>query len=143
MVKEKFISPSLEDYLKAIFKLQTTNQMVRVTDLAEELHVAKPSVNRAVQKLVKQNLLLHRYYGPLELTESGKKQAVILNERHQLLRYFFHKILEVDRLTAERDACALEHYISMATMDKLINYLTGLPESSDGNLRSRNQDDKA
>jgi DtxR family Mn-dependent transcriptional regulator len=130
LVEQNKISPSLEDYLKTIFRLQVTNQPVRITDVAREMQVTKASVNRAVGKLVDQNLLSHQYYGALELTDSGRRVAIAIDERHQLLQYFFSEILGVERLVAERDACAIEHHISTATMAKLIGFLASLTTPS-------------
>jgi DtxR family Mn-dependent transcriptional regulator len=124
LMEQNKISPSLEDYLEAIFRLQATNQPVRITDVAKEMQVAKASVNRAVSKLVHKKLLVHQYYGTLELTDSGKRRARVIDERHQFLKCFFAEILGVEPQTAERDACAIEHYISAVTMEKLIVFLT-------------------
>jgi DtxR family Mn-dependent transcriptional regulator len=126
-MEQIYISPSLEDYLEAIFRLQTTHQSVRITDVARKMQVAKASVNRAVSKLAHKKLLVHQYYGSLELTDSGRRLARVIDERHQLLKCFFAEILGVEQQTAERDACAIEHYISAATMEKLVSFLALLP----------------
>jgi DtxR family Mn-dependent transcriptional regulator len=124
------ISPSLEDYLEVIFRLQATDQLVRITDVAREMQVAKASVNRAVGKLVQKKMLIHQYYGTLELTEFGRRRASVIDERHQLLKCFFSEILGVEQQVAECDACAIEHYISTVTMEKLIKFLALLPVGS-------------
>jgi Mn-dependent DtxR family transcriptional regulator len=43
---------------------------------------------------------------------------------------FFSEIHGVERLISERDACAIEHYISRATMAKLIGFLASLTTPS-------------
>jgi DtxR family Mn-dependent transcriptional regulator len=123
-VKNNDISPSLEDYLEAILNLKEANYIIRVTDLANKLQVAKASVNRAVKLLVDKDLLMHEHYGPIELTEHGRERALKIKARHQFLRNFFNEILGVELNTAERDACSIEHYISAATMEKLIAFVT-------------------
>lgn len=125
------ISPSLEDYLEEILDLKAENGTIRVTDLAEKLQVAKSSVNQAVAKLVDLKLLVHERYGPLELTELGEAKARKVRERHEILKRFFSDILRVDPKTAEKDACSIEHYISPVTMEKLVDYLTGLIQSGE------------
>ena len=42
----KRMSPSLEDYLEAVFKLTNDDTGVRTTDIAAELGVSKASVNK-------------------------------------------------------------------------------------------------
>lgn len=123
------ISPSLEDYLEAILHLKEENTIIRVTDLAKKLQVAKSSVNQAVTKLTEKKLLTHERYGPLELTDLGAMQARKINERHQLLKYFFNAILRVDEQIAEKDACNIEHYISAITLEKLVDFLASLTGS--------------
>lgn len=123
------ISPALEDYLRVILELQEADEPIRVTDLAQKLGVAKSSVNQAVARLVDMDLLVHERYGPLELTECGVAKAEEIRERHQNLRQFFSDILAVDPGIAEQDACNIEHYISPATMAKLVDYLNGLLNS--------------
>ena len=39
--------------------------------------------------------------------------------RHKALILYFEKIVGVDRGTAEKDACAVEHVLSEASMDKI------------------------
>jgi DtxR family Mn-dependent transcriptional regulator len=117
------ISPSLEDYLEAILHLKTENNLIRVTDLAERLHVAKSSVNQAVNKLREKKLVTHERYAPLELTDLGIKRAQEVDERHQLLKCFFNKVLGVEEQVAEKDACNIEHYISAITVEKLVAFL--------------------
>lgn len=123
-MRSRTLSPSLEDYLKAILYLKNENGMIRVTDLAKKLHVAKASVNQAVTRLTSQKMLIHERYGPLELTVLGLKQAEKIYERHRFLKCFFTEVLGVDPQIAERDACMIEHYISPATLKKLNNFLT-------------------
>ncbi len=123
------ISPALEDYLRVILELQEADEPIRVTDLAQKLGVAKSSVNQAVARLADMELLVHERYGPLELTECGVAKAEEIRERHQNLRQFFSDILAVDPGIAEQDACNIEHYISPATMAKLVDYLNGLLNS--------------
>ncbi len=115
--------------MEVILDLSQENESIRVTDLAEKLGVAKSSVNQAVSKLVDLNLLSHERYGPMQLTEQGKVQARKIQRRHEVLKHFFSEILGVDHQTAEQDACSVEHYISPITMDKLVDYLSGLIQS--------------
>jgi DtxR family Mn-dependent transcriptional regulator len=129
-VRKAEITPSLEDYLEAIFHLKNENEQIRVTDLAQKLQVAKPSVNQAVAKLTAKKLLVHERYGPLELTGAGLEKAATIIRRHRTLQCFFQDVLGVDQQTAERDACAIEHYISAETAEKLITFLAAGAEVS-------------
>lgn len=123
------ISPSLEDYLEAILQLKEENDIIRVTDLAKKLQVAKSSVNQAVTRLTEKKLLTHERYGPLQLTALGASRAQQIKERHQLLKCFFNEILGVNLQISEKDACSIEHYISPVTLEKLVDFLSSVTNS--------------
>ncbi|MFU0800117.1 MAG: metal-dependent transcriptional regulator [Xylanivirga thermophila] len=117
------ISPSLQDYLETILNLSNEYETVRVTDLAQEMNVAKSSVHQAVTQLKKTGLVEQEPYGPLILTKEGENIATKVLEKHHLLVKFFTEVLDVDYDTAQKDACLIEHSISPVTVEKLINFL--------------------
>lgn len=116
------ITPSLQDYLEAILNLSEDCNKVRITDIAMELDVAKSSVHQAVTQLEKAGLVVHERYGPLELTTKGRKEAVKVRNKHEILVKFLTKVLGVDRETADDEACLMEHVISQATIEKLTEF---------------------
>ncbi|MFV0439935.1 MAG: metal-dependent transcriptional regulator [Lachnospirales bacterium] len=117
------VSASLEDYLEVILDLSTESPKVRVTDLANKLNVSKPSVNKAVSILKEQGFIEHEKYGTLQLTDSGKKIAEDVRERHDILKYFLVEVLKVEEDVAEDEACKMEHGLSQETIRKLKNFL--------------------
>ncbi len=124
-MKENYenITSSLQDYLEIILALSESSGQIRVTDIASALNVAKPSVAAAVSQLQKLEMVKHKKYGPIELTELGKKAAVEVRWKHRKIKQFLVEILEVDPETAEKDACLVEHVISPETMMKMAKYL--------------------
>ena len=50
------LTPSMENYLKAIFTLRQAHERVRCSDIAERMKVTLPSVSRAVKELEKMGL---------------------------------------------------------------------------------------
>ncbi|RPF42574.1 DtxR family iron (metal) dependent repressor [Thermodesulfitimonas autotrophica] len=123
MKKEGGFSPALEDYLEAILELADTNKVVRVTDIAARLGIAKPSVAQALGHLKRLGLVTQERYGPVWLTEEGRAQAAEVRRRHRALFYFLTAVLGVPASVAERDACRMEHVISSQTMDRLLAFL--------------------
>jgi DtxR family Mn-dependent transcriptional regulator len=119
------VTPSLQDYLEAILNISklSENQKVRVTDIADELDVAKSSVHQAVSQLKKAGLVAHEKYGPLVLTNKGVNVATKVKEKHDILVRFFEDVLGVSSEISDRDACLIEHSISPVTMDKLIEFM--------------------
>jgi len=116
------VSPSLEDYLETILNISLQDEKVRITDLAEALDVAKSSVHQAVSQLKKAGLVTQERYGPVGLTDSGQKEATKVKKKHEILVRFFEDVLGVDKETAQRDACLIEHSISPVTIDKLMKF---------------------
>lgn len=118
------ISNSLEDYLESILIISEKNSnSVRITDLAEFMGIAKPSATEAVKSLVEVGFLSHKKYGPVELTKEGKKRAVEVRRRHQLLKKFLVDVLGVPKEIAEEDACLMEHAVSADTINRLLVFL--------------------
>ncbi|HHT62682.1 MAG: metal-dependent transcriptional regulator [Bacillota bacterium] len=117
------ISNSLEDYLEAILIISEKNDTVRITDLAENMGIAKSSATEAVKSLVDLGFLKHEKYGPVELTDRGKKRAKEIRRRHRLIKSFLTEVLGVPLETAERDACLMEHAVSADTINRLLLFL--------------------
>ncbi len=120
------MTASLEDYLETIYVLQSRAAEVRLTDIAAELSVSKPSVSRAVITLRDHGYVEHALYGRITLTAEGKKLAQAVLQRHITLKGFLMDTLSIPESIAEQDACRMEHVISGETMDRLTEFLQRL-----------------
>ncbi|HHY35168.1 MAG TPA: metal-dependent transcriptional regulator [Firmicutes bacterium] len=121
----------MEDYLEAILSLMASGQRsVRVTDIAEKLSIAKPSVTQALGVLKEMGLVEQERYGRVYLTADGMKAAASVSQRHRVLREFLVQVLGVDPSTADKDACQMEHAVSSTTMERLVNWLRNWLENS-------------
>lgn len=119
MVVQKNMTASLEDYLEAIYFLNGEKGEVRVTDLAAQMGISKPSVNRAINTLKCQGYVLHEHYKSLSLTKEGLALAKDVAKRHEILKRFLVQVLSVEETTAEQEACSIEHILSMDTIKKI------------------------
>jgi DtxR family Mn-dependent transcriptional regulator len=117
------ISPALEDYLETILNLYEKNNIVRITDIAEKLNIAKASATQAVKALINFKLLKHDKYGPIELTKEGREYAERIRQRHRILKKFLIEVLNIKPEIAEKDACLMEHVVSCTTMEGLVRFL--------------------
>jgi len=124
--EEPKLTRSLEDYLEAVYILQREKGEARMKDLAARLNVRASSANEAIEKLAERNLVKHERYGSIVLTKEGEDLAKRIYNRHLVLLKFLHEVLGVDRETAERDSCALEHSISEETLKKLLSFIESL-----------------
>jgi Mn-dependent DtxR family transcriptional regulator len=113
------LSSSLEDYLKEIYMLHQDSEEVRVTDIAKDLGISKPSVNRAMNTLKEMNLLEHEHYGTITLTQDGMAKAKNIFDTYKVLYKFLTEVLGVDEATASEEADLMEHTIGKSTRKKI------------------------
>ena len=121
-MKRSKLTQSLEDYLEVIHVLLQTNKIARIRDIAAALTVKIPSVARAVAELKKLGLVSQEPYSGVELTEEGKRVAVVILNRHLLLRQFLIH-LGVSDDNANTDACNMEHILSAETLAKIEEFM--------------------
>ena len=102
------VRESGEMYLEAILVLAKKSGYVRSIDVSEYLGYSKPSVSRAMGILREGGYILMEKDGAITLTDSGKKLAETIYERHTVLSELLIR-LGVDEKTATDDACRIEH----------------------------------
>ncbi len=127
------LTPSIEDYVKTIYDISKKSKVVRVKDLSRSLNVKMPSVVNAVKTLESKGLVKHENYGYIELTQLGERIGEELKNKHEILAEFLIKVLQIDRETALKDACSIEHYLNPKTVDRvvrLLEFLKANPEYS-------------
>jgi DtxR family Mn-dependent transcriptional regulator len=122
------IGESGENYLEAIYILSREKSIVRSVDIAGFLGVSKPSVSRAMSILKSEGYLQMHPGGKLILTETGRRVAESMFERHELISEFLVS-LGVSRKTAAEDACRMEHVISGESFEKLRDHAKRQMES--------------
>lgn len=125
------LTPSSEDYLKAILMLSEDRRVVRVKDLANKLGVTMSSVVSAMHSLAAKGFVVHERYGYLELTAEGRKVAEEVLKRHSLLFHFFYDILGVDKDLSNQDACKVEHQVSQETLNSLAIFIDIIEKETD------------
>ena len=117
------ISSSQEEYLKTIYVLKNTEKQIRVTDIAKKLNCSKPSVNRALNCLKEEGLILYEAYKNIEITKKGAEVAKSIVKKQDILKLFLTQVLDVDEQTAGLEATNMKHAVSEETIVKLENYI--------------------
>ena len=118
------ISSSLENYLEVILNLSNKKDIVRVTDIANEVGVTKASVAQALKELKKKELIHQERYGPVELTPKGKQHAKIITHRHEIMVTFLTKVLGLNPSKAHEEACLMEHVLSDQTIELITDFMS-------------------
>ena len=117
------VHESAENYLETILILSQKNGNVRSIDIANELAFSKPSVSVAMKNLRTQGHIVVDNDGYIRLTESGRKIAETIYERHTLLsNWLVH--LGVPAEIAAEDACRMEHVISPESFAAIKDHVT-------------------
>ncbi len=122
------VTASLEDYLETFLSLEDEDKNIKMSDVALKIGVSKASVHKAIQVLKDKGLVEQEKYGKLLLTDDGRKIAINVRNRHNVIKTFLTKVLKVDIEVADSEACKMEHSISQETLDKLeefVNQYTG------------------
>ncbi|MGH3803329.1 MAG: metal-dependent transcriptional regulator, partial [Pseudonocardiaceae bacterium] len=77
-------STSVEDYVKAIFKLTDRQGLCATTSsLAETIGVSPASASGMLRRLRELRLVKHERYGDIELTTAGRELALNVLRRHR------------------------------------------------------------
>lgn len=112
------LQESGEMYLETILILSKHSKCVRSIDVGEYMGYSKPSVSRAVGLLKSGGYITVEKDGGLILTDSGRRIAENIYEKHTTLTTLLEK-LGVEEKTAAEDACKIEHVISDASFEAI------------------------
>jgi DtxR family transcriptional regulator, Mn-dependent transcriptional regulator len=124
------LTDAIQDYVKEIYKLQSSARRVTTSALAERLGVSAPSVTAMLKKLAGLGLVEHERYRGARLTETGERVALEVIRHHRLLEQYLSQTLglPIDALHDEADR--LEHALSEeleAHIDRSLGFPTHDP----------------
>lgn len=113
---------SEETYLETIYVLAQSGNPVRSIDIANELDYSRPSISVAMKNLRKKGYIEMESGGHITLTENGKDIAESMYERHILISDWLI-LLGVDKNTAAKDACRMEHSMSAESFSAIRKHI--------------------
>jgi DtxR family Mn-dependent transcriptional regulator len=120
-------SRSTEDYLKAIYELESEDRAAQTSAIAEALDVAPPSVSGMVKRLSESGLLEHVPYRGVQLTRAGRRAALRMMRRHRILETYLTSKLGYDWDSVHEEAERLEHAVSDELVERMAMAL-GYPQ---------------
>lgn len=121
-------SASIEDYIKAIYRLETDHQRATTQRIARLLGVRMASVTGMVKHLAAEGYVKHKPYHGARLTAEGRAVALNLIRRHRLIELFLHDILGMAWDEVHDDAEILEHAMSDRLIERIYTFL-GQPDT--------------
>lgn len=113
---------SAENYLETILILSQSGEPVRSIDIVNMLDFTKPSVSVAMKNLRASGHIVMDGTGYITLTESGRKIAETVYERHVLISDWLI-FLGVNKEIAVNDACRMEHAMSEQSFNAIKKHI--------------------
>jgi DtxR family Mn-dependent transcriptional regulator len=115
-----------QDYVKEIFKLQSSHGRASTSAVAERLGVSPASVTAMLKKLASLGFVEHQPYRGARLTAEGERVAIEIVRHHRLLEQYLAKTLGVSIDAVHAEADRLEHALS-EELEALIDASLGFP----------------
>ena len=107
------LSDVMEDYLKAIFTLQESEEPpIPPSRIADRLDVTAPTVTSMMETLEERGLVEREKYAGVRLTEEGATVALEILRHHRLLEAYLAEHLDYEWSEVHDEAEVLEHHIS-------------------------------
>lgn len=115
---------SEENYLKAIYHLQEDAEGgISTSSLADKLATKAASVTEMMKRLADKKLIDYQKYYGVQLTETGRKHALLIVRKHRLWEFFLVKRLNFNWDEVHEIAEQLEHIKSQKLVEELDKFL--------------------
>jgi DtxR family Mn-dependent transcriptional regulator len=118
-VQHEPLTRSVEDYLKAIYRLSPRGRTASTSEIAHRLELSPASVSGMVKRLSEQGLLEHVPYKGVQLTADGRRAALRMLRRHRLIEAYLVASLGYTWDTVHDEAERLEHAVSDTLVERM------------------------
>ncbi len=126
------LSAAIEDYIRAIYQLQSSSPGATTTALAKEMRVSAASATNMIKKLAGMGLVRHSPYRGVTLTRPGEKIALEILRHHRLIELFLNETLGIPWDEVHVEAHRLEHVLSDNLEDHIAEFLGDPTEDPHG-----------
>ncbi|MBU3875778.1 MarR family transcriptional regulator [Faecalicatena sp. AGMB00832] len=122
------LTASMEDYLEMICRMLKQQDIVRIQELSERLHVKPSSASKMVNALKERGYLSFEKYGYLTVTPKGREAGNYLLYRHNVLHEFLCLLNDSENELEQVEK--IEHFIDRRTIEHLQALLDELNSST-------------
>ncbi len=122
------ISPTEENYLKALFALSQNKDGVTANELSKHLDIKMPTVNSMMKRLADKGLVNYESYKPFSLSVEGKRRAALIIRKHRLTEMFLVQKMGFEWDEVHPIAEQIEHIQSDIFFEKM-DFLLGYPHT--------------
>lgn len=116
-------SSTVENYVKHVYLLQQTHDLVPMGELATALRVVPGTATTMIKSLAEARLVRYEPRQGVRLTQTGQKLAMRVLRRHRLIELFLVKALDLDWSDVHVEAEELEHSLSDRLLERIDEYL--------------------
>ena len=124
------LTVAVQDYLKAIYALESAGERATTSALADRMGVSAPSATAMTKRLAELGLVERAPYRGVALTDEGRRGALEMLRHHRLLERYLVDRLGLPLHEVHAEAELLEHALSEeleAKIDAELGYPTHDP----------------
>ena len=112
-------TPTVEDYLGAIYTLSRDGETVIGRKLADWLEVSAPTVTGTLQRMIRDGWVTMSRDKSIQLTEAGRGAAAAVVRRHMLTELLLARVLGLPWSRVHEEADRIEHDLSSETAERV------------------------
>jgi DtxR family Mn-dependent transcriptional regulator len=127
---EEKLTKSLETYLLAIDMLLENQETIIVKDVAKYLNFGGATTADAVKKLKEKGYVNYEPYGNITLTSQGEDAVLLKKYRHNTIKKFLNKVLDIDPDSAETNASAIEYSMTKDVLIRFVHFVDFMEQCS-------------
>lgn len=128
LLENQKITTAMEDYLEMLCRLEKQGESLRISYIAQLLHVRPSSASKMLNNLKAEQLVDFEKYGAIALTEKGRRLGQYFLFRHETLHRFFCFLNHTDNELKQVEK--VEHFIDKRTIYHMVEFLDGTAETS-------------
>jgi DtxR family Mn-dependent transcriptional regulator len=117
------MSPTREDYVRAIYLLQSAGEDPGIIQIAKRLNLSKSTVSERIKELTKDGYTISAPYSTISLTKRGHELGKKMTYKHRLIEVFLHQTLKLPLELIHEEAERLEHAFSDEAVERLATFL--------------------
>lgn len=117
------ISPTREDYIRAIYLLEEGGEAPGIQQIANRLGLSKSTVSERIKELTRDGLTISKPYSTITLTKQGYAIGKRMTYKHRLIEVFLHETLKLPTDLIHAEAERLEHAFSDKAIEQLAIFL--------------------
>lgn len=117
------VSPTHEDYIRAIYLLQEKGSEPGIIQISKKLNLSKSTVSERIKELTVDGLTISKPYSTVSLTKQGLELGKKMTYKHRLIEVFLHQTLKLPEDKIHQEAERLEHAFSDEAIELLDNFL--------------------